>query len=116
MVVVGKYVIILADNGNKVDVSPFTPDYQATKKVLVLDVEFQYKCQYTEKVYILMFRNNLSVPSMDHNLISLFIKRKSGLVVKDTAKIHDMDPSMEDHSIYFPKFDIRIALFLHGLF
>ena len=28
IVVVGKHATILADNGNKVDVIPFTPDYQ----------------------------------------------------------------------------------------
>ena len=62
-----------------------------------------------------MLSNFLSVPSMDNNLIAPFILRESGLVVKETAKIHAMDPSMEDHSIYFPNFDIHITLFLHDI-
>ena len=38
IVVVGKHVIILADTGNKVYVSPCTPDYQALEKLLIVDV------------------------------------------------------------------------------
>ena len=33
MVVVDKYATILADTGNKMHVSPFTPDYHAMEKV-----------------------------------------------------------------------------------
>ena len=33
MVVVDKYATILADTGNKMDVSPFTPDYHGMEKV-----------------------------------------------------------------------------------
>ena len=37
-------------------------------------------------------------------------------MVKDIANIHTIYPSMEYHSIYFPKFDIFILFFLHGIF
>ena len=53
------------------------------------------------KVYVIVLRNALSVPIMDNNLIWFFITIESGLVVKDTTKIHAMDPSVEDYSIYF---------------
>ena len=33
MVVVDKYATILSDTGNKMDVSPFTPDYHGMEKV-----------------------------------------------------------------------------------
>ena len=63
-----------------------------------------------------MFKKYLSVPIMNNNIIQPFIVREADLVVNERAKIHAMDPSVEDHSIYFPHFDIHIELFLHILF
>ena len=65
MVVVGKHETILANTGNQVDVSPSRPDYQALGKVSILDAAVQYIYQYTEKMYVLMFSNSLSVTIMD---------------------------------------------------
>ena len=61
-----------------------------------------------------MFRNSLSVPSMENNPILPFIMRVAGLVVKYTAKIHAMNPSIEDHIIYFLNFYIHSTVFLRG--
>ena len=94
-----------------VDVIPFTPDYQAMDKVLIVYAEVQYTCQYIAELYIIMFSISLSVPSMGNTIIPPFIMRESGLVVKDTEKF----TYIEDHSIYFPNFDIHITLFLHGV-
>ena len=65
MVVVGKHAAILADTGNNMDVIPLTPNYQALDKVSIVDTSFQYMCQYTAKVYKLVFRNDISVSSME---------------------------------------------------
>ena len=73
-------------------------------------------CQYIANVYVLVFSNDLSVTNMGNNLIMMFIILEAGLVAKNTAKIHAMDPSVEDHSIHFLKFNICITLFLHGIF
>ena len=101
MVVVGKQEKISDDTGNKVDVIPITPDFQIWEKVSTVYVAFQYTCQYTAKVYVLVFSNALSVTSMYNNLILPFIMVEGGLVVKDTKTIHAIDTSVEDHSIYF---------------
>ena len=50
MMIVGKHAKLIADTRNKVDVIPFTPNYEALEKVLIVDAEVQYTCQYTEKV------------------------------------------------------------------
>ena len=111
MVVVGKHATILAGTGNKFDVSPFKPDYQTMEKVSIVDAEVKYTCQYTGMMYILVFRNVLSVPSMDNNLILPLITRKAGLVVKDTVNINAADPSVEGHIIYFPRFNFFLCCF-----
>ena len=53
---------------------------------------------------------------MDHNLVPPFILREAGLEVHDTPKIQVTDPTVEDHTIYFPNDDVRIALSLNGIF
>ena len=75
MVVVGKHMTILADTGNKVDTSPFIPYYQDMEKLSIVNAEVQYTCQYTENLCILMFMNDLSVPSMENNLTPPLILR-----------------------------------------
>ena len=99
-----------------VDVVSFALDDQALEKVLIVYAELKYNCQYNKKVYILMFRNDLSVPRMDNNLILPLIIREAGLVVNGTPKINSMDPSVEHHSLYFPNFNIHITLFLNDVF
>ena len=97
-------------------VRPLTPEYQSMEKVSIVDAKVQYTCQYTENLYVLLFRNALSVPRMDNNLTLTLITREACLKVKDTAKFHAIDPSVEYNSIYFPNFDIHIRLFLNGVF
>ena len=42
--------------------------------------------------------------------------REAGVVVNDTPKIHVDDPTVEDHTLYFPRLDVRITLDLKGTF
>ena len=53
---------------------------------------------------------------MEHNIIPPFILREAGLDVHDIPKIQVKEPSIEDHSIYFPADDVRITLSLNGIF
>ena len=53
---------------------------------------------------------------MDHNLIPPFILRESGITVNDTDMIHLNKPSIDEHAIICPNFDLRIRLHLHGTF
>jgi hypothetical protein len=53
---------------------------------------------------------------MSHNLIPPFLLREAGVVVKDIPKMQVNDPTVSDHSVYFPRSDIRIPLALCGIF
>ena len=87
MPVVGKHAYIIAETDKKVDVSPFTPDYQPLTVPLV-DATVRYNNPYNRKSYILVLRNALYVPSMDNNLIPPFMLREMGVTVNDVPKIH----------------------------
>ena len=86
MVFIAKHATILSDNGNKVDVSPFTPYYQSIEKVSILEVSTQYTCQYMAKEYILVFRNSLTAPIIDKKLVPKIIIREAGQVFKGAVK------------------------------
>ena len=115
MPVVGKHAYIIAETGKKVDVSPFTPDYELLTIPLV-DATVKYDNPYDGKTYILVLRNALHVPLMDHNLIPPFMLREMGVTVNDVPKIHKEDPTVDDLAITFAETGFRIPLSLWGIF
>ena len=115
MPVVGKHAYIIAETGKKVDVSPFTLGYKPLTVPLV-DAMVKYDNPYDRKTYILVLRNALHVPSMDHNLIPPFMLREMGVTVNDVPKIHKDDPTVDDHAITSAETGFRIPLSLWGIF
>jgi hypothetical protein len=53
-------------------------------------VEAAVRFNRDRRVYILLIRNALYVPSLDHNLLPPFMMREVGVIVKDTPKIQTM--------------------------
>jgi cytochrome c oxidase subunit IV len=51
------------------------------------------KCDRDERVYILVILNTVYVPSLDYNLLLVFMMREAGVIVKETLKIQWRDPS-----------------------
>ena len=115
MPVVGKHAYIIAKTGKKVDVSPFTPDYKPLTVPLV-DATVKYDNPYNGKTYILVLRNALYVPLMDHNLIPPFMLREMGVTVNDVPEIHKEDPTVYNHAMTFVETGFRIPLSLWGIF
>ena len=116
MVVLGKHSFIIQWTGKHANVSPFTPDYEALRKVPIVDAALLYQCPYTGKEYLLVARNALFVESMENNLIPPFIMREAGIEVNDVPKIQVKDPTLDDHAIIFPGGDFRIPMSLRGIF
>ena len=116
MAIIGRNAYILNDSGRTAQVSPFTQDYEALSEVPIVDAAILYECPHTNKAHILIVRNALSVPAMEHNLIPPFIMQEAGIRVNDTPKIQVHDPTEEDHSLIFPSDNVRIPLSLWGVF
>ena len=104
MVVVGRHAYILSKSGRKAEVQPYSPEYES-KLIPIVDAAILYECPYQGERVILVVRDALYVPTMTNNLIPPFIMREAGVGVRDTPKIHVLDPSVEDHAITFNETD-----------
>ena len=115
MPVAGRNAYVISDTGQTAEVNAFSPDYDALT-VKICDVAIQYDCPYTGQTYIFVIRNSLHVPAMNNNLLPPFLIREAGIELHDTPKIQVKDPSVNDHSLYFPSAQVRIPLQLWGIF
>ena len=116
MVVLGKHAFIFESTGKTCNVLPFTKELGFASNVPIVDGAIAYDCPYTGVTSILLVRNALHIPTMDHNLIPPFIMRAGGVTVNDVPKIHCVDPSTNDHCISFSGEALRIPLNLIGTF
>ena len=87
-------------NGETVDVAPFTPDYNPIRVELV-DAALKYDCSYSGESKILNIRRGLYDPSMSNNLLPLFMLREDGITINEVPKIHVSSPTEDHHSIMF---------------
>ena len=116
MAVMGKHAFIFESNGRTCSVAPFASELGRLKDVPIVDAAIAYDCPFTGQVYILLIRNALHIPSMEHNLIPPFLMREGGITVNDKPKSQCTDPTIEDHSIHCPEGNLRIPLQLTGIF
>ena len=117
MVVLGSECFVFDNIQDKTcEVQPFDPSIGTAKHVPIVDAALSYDCPYSYKTFILVVRNALYIPSMDHNLLPPFILREAGVQCNDVPKIHVNTPTVDDHSIFFPESELRIPLQLWGIF
>ena len=88
MAVLGRNAYILSYTGATAEVNAFTPDH-AAMTIQIVDAAVQYECAYNGIMYIMVIRNALYVPSMQHNLMPPFMIREAVIVVNDTPKIYN---------------------------
>ena len=116
MAVLGKNAFIFESTGRTCTVHPFALELGVAENVPIVDAAIAYDCPYDHRVYILIIRNGLHIPSLDHNLIPPFIMRAGGVIINDIPKIHCDNPSVLDHCITFHNSDLKIPLQLFGTF
>ncbi len=88
------------------------------EKVEIGDVAIAYNDLYSLETYLLVMRNVLLIPSMDHNLLPPFLVREALLFLDETPKFQSTEVLLENHTIYdevtglriFPKRGLRANL------
>lgn len=115
MPVVGTNAFVLAETGHTAEVNAFSPDFDPID-LKIVDAAIRYDCRHTGKSYMLVIRNALHVPMMQHNLIPPFVMREAGIKVLDIPKIQIDEPTVSNHAIKFAETGFRIPLGLWGVF
>ena len=115
MFVAGSGVTIIAESGNTASVHGYSDDIPA-RNIPIVDCALMYQCPYTNNKYILIAKDALHVPTMNHNLVPPFMLREAGILVDTTPKIHHDNPDESIHSLFFKDENLRIPLSLHGVF
>ena len=100
MFVVGSQGFVFNRTGLHANVNAFSSEAGGISKVPIVDAVIAYDCPYSGRTYMLVIRNALHIPSMDHNFVPPFILQEAGLRVKEVPKNQCNEPSIEDHSIY----------------
>jgi hypothetical protein len=97
-------------------VTPFSSDLPVMERVEIVDAAVAYDDRYTRVTYILLMRNVLWIPLMDHNLLPPFLIREASLYLDETPKFQSNDLSLDNHCIYDEVSGLRIHLQLKGTF
>jgi hypothetical protein len=100
MAVAGGDCTIIARSGQFASVTPFSPDLPSMEQVEIGDVAIAYDDLYSSRTYLLVIKNALLIPSMDHNLLPPFLVREASLFLDETPKFQAIDPSQNNHTIF----------------
>jgi hypothetical protein len=116
MVVLVVQATVIQETGLFTDINAFSDEVSQLRRIPINDVVIAYACPYQLETYLLIIKNVLYVPSMDHNLIPRFVMEEAGLGVDSKAKIHSKDLNVSNHSIFDPETNLQIPLKLRGIF
>ena len=116
MAVAGNDCTIIATSGRYATVTPFSSNLPKMEMVEIGDVALAYDDPISLLTYILVMRNALLIPTMDHNLIPPFLIREAGLYVDETPKSQVGLPTIDNHVIVDSESGMRIHLALNGIF
>ena len=94
----------------------FSDEVENIQSVPIVDAALEYDRPKTLKTYLIIAKNALHIPSMQHNLIPPFIMQEAGIEVNDAPRIHIRDEATREiHSIMLPQVDLRIPMRLSGI-
>ena len=116
MAVAGRDCTIIAKSGHLATVTPFLADLPVMEQVEIGDVAIAYDDPYSSRTFLLVMRNALLIPSMDHNLLPPFLVREASLFLDETPKFQSTDLTRNNHTIFDEEMGMRIHLQLNGTF
>ena len=116
MAVTGLDCMVIATSRLYATVTPFSDDLQVMEKVEIGDVAMAYNNPITLKTCLLVMRNVLLIPTMDHTLCPPFLVREALLFIDKTPKFQSTMLLRNNHTICNEKTGMRIDLKLNGTF
>ena len=89
-------------------VTPFLEDLPVMEKVEIGDVAIAYNYPFSGETFLLVMRNALLIPSMDHNLLPPFLVQEASLFLDEMPKFQSTALLLENHTIHDEKTGLRI--------
>ena len=99
MVFLGMNALNFEITGITCSVKPFLSEPGIAENVPIVDRAIAYDFKLSHQIYIWIIRNNLYIPSTQHNIIPPFIMREGGMTVNYIPKIYCNCPTSSDHCI-----------------
>lgn len=78
--------MIFDDTGLTCTVNAFTKSAGKIEKVAIVEAALAYDCPHLAKTFVLLFRNALYIPEIQHNLLTPFIIREAGHQLDECPK------------------------------
>ncbi len=116
MAVAGSDCTVIARSGHHATVTPFSSNLPTMDMVKFGDVAIMYDDPISLQTYLLVMRNALLIPMMDHNLIPPFLIWLASLHVDETPKHQLASPTIDNNAIYDSQSGMRIHLKMNGIF
>ena len=105
--VVGKHCVVLEYINWTTNVSGFTSQLGKPLNVPVVTAVIAYDCEYSGETHIMDIHNALYFKNMEVNLVPPMMLRLAELNVDKCPKFLARNPTEENHSIFFPDFNLR---------
>ncbi len=86
MAVAGRDCTIITTSGQYATVTPFSDELPVMEEIEIGDVAMAYDDPILLRRYLLVMRNALLIPTMDHNLLPPFLIREASLFIDETPK------------------------------
>ncbi len=100
MVVAGSDCTVIATSSHHATVTPFSSNLPMMDMDEFGDVAIAYDDPISLQTHLLVMRNALLIPTMDHNLIPQFLIWLAGLQIDETPKHQLALPTVDNHAIY----------------
>ena len=109
MIAVGRNVQIMSHHVRTAEDSSFAPNCELTHHAHVVCTSIRNDNEETGKIFMLIVRDSLSVPDVNHNLLAPFATRETVIYVRNTPKFQVEDVFIDDHSSCFPQEEFENA-------
>ena len=116
MALAGQDCTIIAKSGHYASITPFSANLPIMERVEIGGVAIAYNDPYSLETYLLVMRNVLLIPLMDHNLLPPFLVWEALLFLDETRKLQLTELSLENNTIYDKVMGLRIHLQLNETF